>query len=130
MDPDLAASFAERWHGPFGFRLLLQPVMAAAFAFRDGRRDARIHAPPFFLAILLQRQTRRSAIASAWASVSKVLALALILDCAFQYLAFDRIDVVLAGTVAVFLGVVPYVLMRGPVTWIFRGIDRRSKCDG
>src|SRR5215471_16676752 len=38
--------------GPMKFRFVLQPLMAAIFAARDGLKDARTGRPPFFWAML------------------------------------------------------------------------------
>ena len=47
-------NLADRLHGPLTFRLILQPVVAILFAFRDGYHDARAGSVPYFWALFTQ----------------------------------------------------------------------------
>ena len=48
----------DRIDGPMAVRLIIQPVMAAIFATRDGLRDAKLHHPPFGLLLLMEPEHR------------------------------------------------------------------------
>ncbi len=120
MEPDLAPNIMERLNGPFSLRLFLQPCMALLFAFRDGRKDARDGADPFIWSLLFRPGLRRETIASAWTSVGKVMIIALVLDCAFQFATARSITATEAVFMAILLCAVPYALMRGPAARILR----------
>ena len=85
VDPEIGTNLVERFNGPFSLRLFLQPTMALLFAIRDGRKDAAQDAMPYLSALMGEKDERRQTLASAWASLSKVLVMAFVLDCAFQY---------------------------------------------
>ena len=114
METELVTNLTERLNGPFSLRLFLQPSMALLFALRDGRRDAIDGADPYLWRILFQPGERRQTIASAWASVGKVMIIAFALDCAFQYATTHSIVVGEALFIAILLCAVPYTLLRGP----------------
>lgn len=124
MENEIAANFSERLNGPFSLRIFLQPTMALLFALRDGRKDAEEKALPYLRALMGEKEGRRQTLASAWASLSKVLVVAFVLDCAFQYATSGGIRVLEAAVMAVFLCVIPYTLMRGPAA---RFANRKSQ---
>lgn len=116
----LAAEILERFNGPFNLRLFLQPCMALLFALRDGRKDAKAGADPYLWRIFFQPGQRRETITSAWASVGKVMTIAFVLDCAFQFATTRSIAVSEAAFMAILLCAVPYTLMRGPAARFLR----------
>ena len=120
MEPDVGSELAQRISGPFSLRLVLQPCMALLFAFRDGRQDAKSHAPPYLHSIFFRPDARRETIVSAWESVGKVMTIAFILDCAFQFVSARHISIVEALVMAFLLCAVPYSLARGPVARLFK----------
>ena len=76
---DLAASFARVWsdltgglHAPLAFRVVVQPLVAAFFAVRAGRRDALEGRPLFFWAVLRDPVKRRERMREAWKHIGKV----------------------------------------------------------
>ena len=72
-----------RVHGPMGFRLVIQPLMAAFFAFRDGRKDAREGRAPYFWALFTSPEHRRELLREGWKSVGKIFIIALVLDAVY-----------------------------------------------
>ena len=114
VDPEIGTNLAERLNGPFSLRLFLQPTMALLFAIRDGRKDAAQDAMPYLSAWMGGKDERRQTLASAWASLSKVLVMAFVLDCAFQYATGGSIRIIEAVLMAAILCAIPYTLMRGP----------------
>ncbi|PYG28102.1 hypothetical protein C8N36_113134 [Pelagimonas varians] len=120
MEPELGTNLIERLNGPFSLRLLLQPTMALLFAMRDGHKDAKEGAQPYLQALLNQQTDgRRETLSSAWASLSKVMIIAFVLDCAFQYATAGSVALLEAIGMAFLLCAVPYTLFRGPVTRVF-----------
>jgi hypothetical protein len=118
MEEEIEAGFASRLDGPFSLRFLLQPTMAILFAFKDGLKDAREDADPYLWSLAFKPGQRRERIQSAWASAGTVTIVAFLLDCAFQWVAADQIKFLGAATMAVLLCVLPYSLLRGPISRI------------
>jgi len=92
--------------------------MAALLAARDGRQDARAGRKPFRL--ITDPAQRRQVLLSSWKSVGKVFVIALILDFAYQLMVFHWFYLSQALLVALFLAIIPYFLLRGPVNWLTR----------
>lgn len=109
-----------RIDGPMSMRLVIQPLVALFFAFRDGRRDAGEKRPPYFWAILWDMEHRRELAGSGWQSIGKVFIVAIILDLVFQYIVFGRLLLIGALTAGIVLAILPYLLLRGPVNRFIR----------
>jgi hypothetical protein len=105
----------ERPSGPFGFRFVLQPVMAALVALRHGLQDARSGRMPFFRALLTQPAQRRERLDEAVLATARIVLLGLAMDAAYQWFQFKTFHPAEAVIVAVLLAFVPYVLLRGLV---------------
>ena len=114
------ANLSGRPSGPMSFRFLLQPTMAALFAFRAGLQDARTGQPAYFWAMLGDRAHRRELLRQGWKAVAKVFTLALILDLVYQVVELKWIYPVEAIVVAFTLAFLPYLLLRGPVNRVAR----------
>jgi hypothetical protein len=114
------ADLAARPVGPFGFRFLLQPLMAALLATRDGIGDARTGRSPYFWRVLHDAGQRRARFAEALKATARIGALAIAIDAAYQLRAFGTVYPNEALVVALLLGLVPYLLIRGPVDRIAR----------
>jgi hypothetical protein len=105
-----------RLGGPLNLRLLLQPTIAAIFGYRDGVKDARSGAPPYFWNVTqVPSDERRSLIRNGWESVGKVFIIAVVLDCLFQYLVAGSVAIIGAVVVAIILAILPYLLLRGAI---------------
>jgi hypothetical protein len=109
-----------RIEGPMNFRLILQPLVALFFAFRDGLRDAREGRSPYFWALFTEPAHRRDMLESGWRSIGKVFVIAIILDFVFQYIVFHGFRPIGALLAGIILAVVPYLLLRGPVNRIMQ----------
>jgi hypothetical protein len=119
MEDILARIFenlVDRVSGPMHFRVLMQPLMAIIFAVKDGMKDAREGHLPYFWAMFTNPEHRRFLLKSGWKSVGKVFIIALILDAVYQYIQLRWFYPGEALIVAFLLAIVPYVLLRGPVT--------------
>src|SRR5438128_617938 len=79
--------------GPMGLRLILQPLMAALLATRDGVRDARGERPPYLRTLVKEPARRRELLLEGLRAVSKVMVLALLLDTAYQLLFVGRFHI-------------------------------------
>jgi hypothetical protein len=98
-----------RASGPLHFRLLMQPAVAAFLAVKAGLKDAREGQPAFLWEVVTNSDERHRLLQSAWKDVGKVFLLALHAIRPLQTLI-----------VALVLALVPYVLLRGPVTRLAR----------
>jgi hypothetical protein len=107
-----------RVDGPFTFRLLIQPTVAAIFAIRAGWRDARAHRPPYLWSIVTNPATRRELLRQGLADVGKVFIVAVILDLTYEMIVYRWVYPGQALIVAAILAFIPYLLIRGPVTRI------------
>jgi hypothetical protein len=111
--------------GPMTFRIILQPLMASLFAFRDGLKDARENRPPYLLTLITEPAQRGDLIRHGWKAVGRVFILAIVMDIIYQLIVVGWIYPLETITVAILLAVVPYLLIRGPVNRLVR--SRQSK---
>ena len=109
-----------RLHGPMNLRMLVQPLMAAIFAFRDGRKDAREGKPAFAWALFTNSEHRRDMLRDGWKSVGKIFIVALLLDAVYQFITVKWFYPGEALVVAFILALVPYLLLHGPINRVFR----------
>ena len=63
---NLATDLITRLDGPLHFRFFLQPIMAALFALRDGRLDAKQGRDPYGWTILTNLEHRRFLLKDGW----------------------------------------------------------------
>lgn len=109
-----------RLDGPFHFRLIIQPTIAAILALRAGLQDARGGRPAFFWAVVTVPDHRRELAQEGWKDVGKVFIVAVVLDSIYQLITNRGIyigELLITGTVLAF---VPYILLRGPVNRLAR----------
>jgi hypothetical protein len=117
-----------RLTGPLTPRWVIQPVMASLLALRDGLADARGHRSPFLRAIVSDPGSRHEAVSSGWSSIAKVFIMALLLDAAYQLLVLNWFYPVEAMLVALVLALVPYAVVRGPISrLLFRNVRSSSR---
>jgi hypothetical protein len=116
-----------RIDGPMKFRLVLQPIMAMLFAIRDGRRDFRQQRPPYFWSLFRGLESRSDLLRDGWRGISRVFALAFILDVVYQFIELHALYLTQSLAVAIILAVIPYVLLRGPANRLMSLIAKRKK---
>jgi hypothetical protein len=114
-----------RVSGPLNFRLVIMPTMAALFGIRAGLRDAREGKSTFIWGILTQPAGRAEAFRSGVKDVGRVFVMAVIMDTAYQLIALHALRLLQVLVVAVACAIVPYVLVRGPVTFVARRLRRK-----
>jgi hypothetical protein len=116
----------ERPTGPMSFRFILQPAMATIVAIRDGIKDARTDRSPYFWTVVRSPGERAGRLREGLTATARIILLGLTMDLIYQLLEFKTFYPNQAVVVALLLAVVPYLLIRGPVTRIIR----RRRSDG
>jgi hypothetical protein len=109
-----------RSDGPINFRLIIQPTVAIIIAVRAGVKDAREGRSPFFWSVLSNPHHRPELLRQGWEDVGKVFIIAAILDSIYQLIVHRGVYVLELLITATVLAIVPYVLVRGPVSRIAR----------
>ena len=94
--------------------------MAILFAVRDGTRDAREGRSAFLWSLLTDPDERSYLLQSGWKGIAKVFVLAFVLDVVYQFVEWHGLKPLQALLTATVLAVVPYSLLRGPVTRLLR----------
>lgn len=115
-----------RLNGPFHFRLIMQPLVAAFFAAVDGARDAKLGKPAYFWAIVAHAEERKYLIKEGWKRVTKIFVIAILLDAIYQIKVAHWIYPGETFIVAFTLAVVPYLLLRGPINRLMCLFKHRS----
>lgn len=105
---------------PMKFRFVLQPIMAAIFAVRDGVRDARTGRAPFLWAMLYRPGRRVERLEEALNATARIILLGLVMDVIYQYIVLHRFFPAEAVIIAVVLAFIPYAILRGPVARVAR----------
>src|SRR5262245_997602 len=112
---EIGSDLIGRLHGPFAFRFVLQPIMAAAFAVRDGITDARLGRPAYFWRVVNNPAERQALLREGWHRVLRVIVLGVVMEVLYEVIVFGRIQPLQLVVVVLGLAFVPYVLLRGPV---------------
>ena len=107
--------------GPLTLRLLIQPTVATILAIRAGWKDAQQGRAPYFWALLSNPVHRHDLLREGWKDVGKVFILAVVLDVIYQFIVVRWVYPVETLIVAAVLAILPYLLIRGPVTRLARG---------
>ncbi len=110
-------------------RLVIQPLMAAVFAVRDGLKDAREKRPPYFWAVFFLPEQRLEMLRDGWKSVGKIFIIAIIIDLVEQAIDFRWFYPGEALLVAFFLACIPYLLIRGTVNRVASAKRRSASGD-
>src|SRR5215471_16655196 len=115
-----------RPHGPMAFRFFLQPAVTTFFACRDGIRAARKGNPAYLWALFVWSGHRRELLREAWRSVGRIFMMAVVIDLIYQAFVLRGLRPLQAVFVGVLLGVLPYVVLRGPVNRVASRILQRK----
>jgi hypothetical protein len=110
----------ERPAGPMAFRFILQPVMAAIAALRDGIHDAKSGRSPYFWTLLTNPLERNGRLHEGLISTARVIFLGLCMDAIYQFIVLKTFYPGEAVIMALALAFVPYVLLRGPIARVAR----------
>ena len=109
----------ERPDGPMRFRFVLQPVMAAIVAIRDGREDARSGRSPYFATVLGNSRERAGRLREGLNATARIIALGLVMDVIYQAIVFNTFYPDQALVVALVLAFVPYLIIRSVIARIW-----------
>ena len=109
-----------RLTGPMNLRLIIQPTVATILAIRAGLRDAHQNRGAFLWAVLWNPAHRRELLQQAWKDIGKVFLLATILDVIYQLIVHRGVYLLELLITAVTLAVIPYVLIRGPISRVVK----------
>jgi hypothetical protein len=113
--------------GPMNLRLIIQPAVATILAIRAGLQDARHNRAPFLWAVFQNPAHRRELLRQGWKDVGKVFLVATILDVVYQLIVHRGVYTLELLITAVTLAIIPYVLLRGPISRIAKMVfDARS----
>jgi hypothetical protein len=104
--------------GPINFRLVIQPTVASILAIRAGIKDAREGRPAFLWAAIRNPAYRPELLRQGWRDVEKVFLIAAVLDAIYQLIVHRGVFLLELVVVATVLAIVPYVMIRGPVSRI------------
>jgi hypothetical protein len=107
---------AGRLEGPFVFRFVLQPLVATILAIRAGVADAQDHRAPYLWSLLSDPVERPQLIRDGWKDVTRVFVFGIVMDVLYQLIVFRWVYPLQSLLVASVLAIMPYVLIRGPVT--------------
>lgn len=107
---------AGRLEGPFVFRFVLQPLVATILAIRAGVADAQDHRAPYLWSVLSDPVERPQLMRDGWKDVTRVFVFGIVMDVLYQLIVFRWVYPLQSLLVASMLAIVPYVLIRGPVT--------------
>lgn len=106
--------------GPMAFRFILQPVMAAIAAIRDGVKDARLRRSPYLWAVLFNPEARGSRVWEGMIATARIIFLGLVMDMIYQFIVLKTFYPGQAVVVALLLAFLPYMFFRGPVARLAR----------
>ena len=120
-----------RIDGPFRFRIVLQPVVAAVIGLLIGLKDARARRPPFFWMLLKDRIHRRELLLEGWRNTSRVFIVAVLIDVIYTIAVLHWVYPLQSLLVAAVLALAPYALVRSSANWIisrwlYRGTKGRT----
>lgn len=122
---DTGGELLERLHGPLNFRLIVMPIVVSVLAIRAGLKDAREGQPSFLYGMVTHPAERPRLLRSALADFGKVFVVAVVLDTAYQIMTSQSVRVVEVLFVAVACAIVPYVVLRGPVTLLAGALRKK-----
>jgi tryptophan-rich sensory protein len=111
------------------FRFVLQPIMAAIAALHDGIEDAGLGRSPYIWTLLSSPSERAGRMAEGVISTARVLLLGLCMDTVYQLIVLKAFYPAEAVAVAITLGFIPYLLLRGPIHRIARWRRGRASAD-
>ena len=109
-----------RGTGPLNFRLVVMPIVVSVLAVRAHLRDVREGRPTELWAFLKDPAERRRLFRSGLRDFGKVFIVAVVLDTTYQLLVFGWVYPAEVLFIAVMCAVVPYFLVRGPITRVAR----------
>ena len=115
-----------RFSGPLNFRLFVMPTVVTILAIRADLRDAREGRPAPLGAFITNPTERRRLFRLAVKDIGRIFIVAIVLDTTYQAWVLRSFHVGQLFIVAVVCAVVPYVLVRGPITRLVRRLFQKK----
>jgi tryptophan-rich sensory protein len=112
------------------FRFILQPAMAVLAALHDGIQDAKLGRSPYLWTLLNSAAERSGRLAEGVIATARILLLGLCMDTVYQLIVFKTFYPAQAVIVAIVLGFIPYLLLRGPIARVARWRRGGPSTDG
>lgn len=121
------SELVDRPEGPMAFRFILQPCMSLLMALRDGIKDAKTGRTPYLWHIShTDSRNRNAALAQGMKATGRIMFLGIAIDVAYQFKVMGGfVRPVEAIVIALVLGFLPYLVMRGPVSRIAKWLISR-----
>ena len=116
-----------RFSGPLHFRLFVMPLVVTILALRADAKDAREGRLRFLGAFIGDRVERRRLFHIMVNDIGRVFIIAIVLDTAYQLMVFRWVYPGQVLIVAVVCAIVPYLLVRGPITHTVRFLYRKLR---
>ena len=116
----------DRVGGPLQFRLFFMPLVVTTMAIRAHLKDVREGRSTRLLAFVRDPVERRRLFRSGLRDFGKVFLVACVLDSIYQFIALRSFYFGEMLVVATVCAIVPYFLVRGPITRIARLITRKG----
>ncbi len=116
----------QRTEGPMHFRFLIQPAMSLIFAVAAAIRDAKAGTVPYLWRLVYSKGQRKSIAKEAWLHVGKIFIIGACLDIIYQLIVIfgtktEAMFYPLESIIVAFaLAIVPYIVLRGPVSRIVK----------
>ena len=115
-----------RASGPLYLRLITTPAVVIFLAVRAGLRDAREGKQTFFWSILTNPTERQQLLRSALKDIGRISIVAIVIDAVYQVVAFRAFYIVQALIVVVVCAILPYLLIRGPISVLTHGLHKNK----
>lgn len=115
-----------RSSGPMHLRLVIQPAVAGVLAIRAGLKDAREGRPAFLWTAVTNPAYRPELLRQGARDVGKVFVIAVVFDAVYQLIVQRGVFLLELLVVAILLAIVPYVLIRGPVSRLAAALRQRA----
>ena len=120
------AQLAGRADGPLNFRLVVMPTVVTMLAIRAGLRDAREGRRHFLWMVIFDSEKRPHLMRSAAGDVGRVFLIGILLDTIYQVMVIKWVYPPQVVIVAVACAVVPYLVVRGPVS-VLAGLRSKAQ---
>ena len=116
-----------RFSGPLNFRLIVMPTVVTILAIRADLRDARKGHPVPLGAFFTNPTDRRRLFRSAVKDIGRIFIVAIVLDTTYQLWVLKSFHIGQLIIVAIVCAIVPYVLVRGPITRLARRLHHNKE---
>jgi hypothetical protein len=111
-----------RTEGPMHLRFVIQPAVSIYFAIQAGRLDAKTNTIPFLWRFVTAKGKRKAVAKEGWKHSGKIFMMGLAMDLVYQAVVIYKLGTeenfypLESIIVAFLLAIVPYVLIRGPLS--------------